>query len=178
MALDRSVRSQYHSAGPVGRLRTVACSDRTLGSEHRAQSGQYVRRGTRTRAFVNADNVGLLDDLTALKISDAVPNCIRSDLILELASFDRSQRTPMALDGERVLRIARHFPLLSNLFRSNAHAIGNSYVLAVSKDTLIGDDLVTTHRNHAHALGAGANHDVGFAETYAIGGNGNRIQPG
>ena len=83
----------------------------------------------------------------------------------------------MALGSEYILRIARHFPLLRYLFRSDAHAIGNTDVFVISEYTLVGNNLVPTHRNQTHALGTRADHDVSLTEANAIGGNGDRVKP-
>ena len=84
----------------------------------------------------------------------------------------------MRLNGKRVLVFARDLPLRGDLLGSQAHAIGDAEVFAAIKDMHVHRRRIAHHRHHAHRFAAGGDHHLGLANADAIGGHGQRGQPG
>ena len=84
----------------------------------------------------------------------------------------------MALGGELVLLFTRHFPLLGDFLSGDTHPVGNAEVFVIGEDPLIGNNLVSTHGNHAHAFGTRTDHDVGLPEPNPVGSDRHGVQPG
>ena len=97
-----------------------------------------------------------------------VGDVVRRDLVREFAAVDRRDGTLMALQGKRVLRVARYLPAFGHFFRGQAHAVGNAVVLVLLEDGRVERDLVAHHRHHAHALHARRQHHICLAETDAV----------
>jgi hypothetical protein len=79
------------------------------------------------------------------------------------------------LERERVLVGARHAPLLGDLLRGDAHAVGDGDVL-VGEDAGAHRHLVAHHWNHAHGLDAASQHQVGLAEADPVRGQRHGLQ--
>ena len=101
------------------------------------------------------------------------------DLGLEVTGSNGGAGLLVRSDGEGILLVARHFPLLGNLLGGEAHAEGDGVVVVALKEGRVDGDLVAHHLVHQrHRFGAGSDHHVGFAEADARGSIGHGLHAG
>ena len=96
--------------------------------------------------------------------------------VVESARVDGGHRSPMALEGEAVLRLARdaRFPCVVL-----SHETGREIDVGIGvHERRVRRQLVAAHRHQAHRLGAAGDDDLGGADHDALGGLGNRLQAG
>ena len=165
---DGFFAGQDQRACAVRCLRGIACRDRTTRGKHCLEFGQAVHRGVGARAFVQADGTGAELGLTALQIGAAMADLHGCDFILELTGLLRFERPGVRSTGKFILRLTRDFPLLRHLFGGQAHAVGQADVLVLQIHGRRQRRRIARHRHHAHALGAGRDHDVGLTDAYAV----------
>ncbi len=158
-------------------LRAVARGHRALGRKHRLELGQAVGARIAARALVAIEAALARDDLARCEIGHIFADRIRRDLGGELAARLGGERLAVTRQREGVLLLARHLPPRGDPFRGQPHAVGDAEVLVLGEHLGVERE-PAEHRDHAHALGAGGDDDVGLAGADAVGGDRDRVQPG
>ncbi len=171
----RALGHHDRCACAVGRLRAVPGSDRAARREHRPQLREPFSAGVGTRALVAIDARRPCADPVPVEVGDSSLHVERRDLVGELAARLRGQRLAMRLERERVLRLARHVPLLGHLLRRQPHPVGDADVLVAREHVRVHRE-PAEQRDHAHALGARGDHHVRFAGADPVGGDRHRVQ--
>ena len=137
VCLDEILRRDNHCCACIVDARSVACGNRAVLLEGRAQLCQTLEGGLRTAVLVGIKDNGflLLLDLD------------RNDLVLEAAGGNRLGSLHLGLIADLVLHLAGDAVLLSNVFRSDAHVVLVKYVKYA---------VVNHHINELHVVHASA----------------------
>ncbi len=177
-ALYRPCARQQQRTGAVRGLRAVAGGHAALGGERRLQLGQRLCTGVGARTFVECDAALFGFEFMRAQVGDLLEDLERRDFVAEFAGLLRGDRALVRGQCELVLRLARDFPALSDLFRRNAHAERDAHILVGIEDVRVERRLVARHRHHAHRFDAAGQHDVGLAHADPVGRDRDCIQTG
>ena len=167
--LDGLLARQDQRARAVAGLRAVARRDAATRGEHRTQLGQPFQRSVGARAFVQVHGALLFHHRAGGEVGGALDDLKRRDFVGELTRLLGLDGAQVRFEGEGILGLARHAPLLRHLLGGQAHAVGDADVLVARKHLGVERRLVAAHGHQAHGFGTTGDQHVGLADTDAVG---------